>query len=320
VKISHSSLFLDIKLRRSSFASGLFRAQTSSVFKPQLFQKSISGFAEAHAVMTSNALHVLEQPLVLNLILQYAGPNQRLFLGSVSKAWAALYSVVHRRPACRQRGLRRTSVHGKATNLAEVATSLGRVLYACDCDAQLASKKVLPLSKAAAAYGSIDVLGWAKAAAGSQWFAWHQDLCMAAAAGNQLATLQYLCASDPELQWEAVEAAAKAAECADLSMLEWFLDQQLEWSTDTIERVSEGAARAVDAIDKIIWLCKQFPTDRRELRYCFARASTKCGAVESLRWLEHSGYPFRASYLADTASAAGQLAALRFLVEEACCP
>jgi hypothetical protein len=64
----------------------------------------------------------------------------------------------------------------------------------------------------------------------------------------------------------------------------------------------------------------QFPADRRELRYCFARASTKCGAVESLRWLEHSGYSFRASYLADAASAAGQLAALRFLVEEAGCP
>jgi hypothetical protein len=265
--------------------------------------------------MSSNALHVLEQPLVLNPILQSAGPNQWLFLGSVSKAWVALYNAVHRRPACRQRGLRRTLVRGKTTNLAEAATSLTRVLYACDCDAQLASKKVLPLSKAAAAYGSIDVLGWAKAAAGSKWLAWHQDLCMAAAAGNQLATLQYLCASDPELQWEAVEVATEAAECADLSMLEWILDQQLEWSIDSIERVSEGAARAVDAIDQ-----KQFPADRRELRYCFARASTKCGAVESLRWLEHSGYPFRASYLADTASAAGQLAALRFLVEEAGCP
>jgi hypothetical protein len=31
-------------------------------------------------------MHVLEQQLVLDLVLQYAGPNQWLFLGAVSKA------------------------------------------------------------------------------------------------------------------------------------------------------------------------------------------------------------------------------------------
>jgi hypothetical protein len=143
---------------------------------------------------------------------------------------------------------------------------------------------------------------------------------MAAAAGNQLATLQWLRTPDAEQQWEVAKVAAKAAECADLSMLQWILEQQPEWSADSTKRVIEGAAGAADAIDKLIWLCHCFPADRLQLRYCFARASTKRGAVASLRWLASTRYPFRASYHADTACAAGQLAALRFLVEEARCP
>jgi hypothetical protein len=45
-------------------------------------------------------MHVLEQPLVLDSVLQYAGPDQWLFLGAVSKAWVFfLYtSVPHIRP------------------------------------------------------------------------------------------------------------------------------------------------------------------------------------------------------------------------------
>jgi hypothetical protein len=179
-------------------------------------------------------MHVLEQPLVLNLILQYAGPDQWLFLGGVSKAWAAPYNiVVHKRSARRQRGVPLALTSDKATSFAEAATSLARVLYACSCDPQLVTKKLLPLSKGAAFCGSIDVLNLQNALAGNEWLLWHQDLCMAAAAGNQLTNLQSLHTSDPQQQWEVVKIAAKAAECADLSMLQWILQRPVsEWFTE----------------------------------------------------------------------------------------
>jgi hypothetical protein len=146
---------------------------------------------------------VLEQPLVLELVLQYAGPDQWLFLGAVSRAWAALHaSVVHSCPVRKQHRLGTALAHVKSTSFAAAAASLARVLHACNCDATLRNEKLLPLSKGAAFIGSHDVLVWAIATAGSNWLAWHQDLCMAAAAGNQLATLQCLRTSDPELQWE----------------------------------------------------------------------------------------------------------------------
>jgi hypothetical protein len=82
-------------------------------------------------------MHVLEQPLVLDLVLQYAGPDQWLFLGAVSKAWAALYtSVPHKHPARRQRDLPTSVLHVKATSFGEAASSLARALHACDCDVQ----------------------------------------------------------------------------------------------------------------------------------------------------------------------------------------
>ena len=74
---------------------------------------------------------------------------------------------------------------------------------------------------------------------------------MAAAAGNQLAALQSLRNSDADQPCEVVKVAAKAAECADLSMLQWVLDQQPEWITKSIEVMAEGAAGARDGIDHI---------------------------------------------------------------------
>eukprot|EP00953_Heterococcus_sp_UTEX-ZZ885_P042323 21513-Heterococcus_DN1.PRE.2 len=99
-------------------------------------------------------MHVLEQPLVLDLVLQYAGPDQWLFLGAVSKAWAALYtSVPQKRPARRQRDLPLSVLHAKVTSFGEAASSLARALHACDCDATLMTDKLLLLSRAAAACG-----------------------------------------------------------------------------------------------------------------------------------------------------------------------
>jgi hypothetical protein len=266
-------------------------------------------------------MHVLEQPLVLSLVLQYAGPDQWLFLGAVSKAWAALHTtVLHQRAACRQRDPNAAPCNAKATSFAAAAASLARVLYACDYDAMLRSKKLLPLSKGAASCGSSDVLIWAKATASSKWLDWHQELCMAAAAGNQLATLQWLRTFDPEQQWEVLDVAAKAAECAGLPMLQWILEQQPEWSAESARRVSAGAARGADALDRLVWLFHRFEAYIIELSFQFAVESSRRGAVASLQWLALRGFPLNDTYYATTASAGGQLAALRFLVEVAGCP
>jgi hypothetical protein len=143
---------------------------------------------------------------------------------------------------------------------------------------------------------------------------------MAAAAGNQLTTLQELRTSNPEQQWEVVKVAAKAAECANLSMLQWVMTQQPEWTVESIQTVAVGAAGAEGDTNKIMWLCQRFPDNSFTIRYHFALASMKCGAVESLRWLASVGFLLHYPHYATTAIAAGQLGALRYLVEEAGCP
>jgi hypothetical protein len=231
--------------------------------------------------------------LISELVLQYAGPDQWLFLGVVNKIWAAFYSVVVHEPACRSRREAITAVVRKlkVTSFSEAAASLARVLYACDCDATLLNEKLLPLSKAAACCGSIDVLAWAKATAGTKWLAWHHQLCMAAAAGNQLVTLQWLRTSNPEQQWEVVKVATKAAEFADLSMLRWFVEQHSDWTVDSVQTVIESAAGASDAIDKMSWLRQRFAAYDRLIHH-FIRASITCGAVPTLKWCASRGFRF----------------------------
>jgi hypothetical protein len=259
---------------------------------------------------------VLEQPLVFGFVMQYAEPDQWLFFGLVSKAWAALYNVVqHEQSACRQRSTIASAAGTKSTSYAAAAASLARAQSVCDWDAALA-EKLFSVSRGAAFVGSSDVMAWAKATAGTKWLAWHHQLCMAAAAGNQLATLQELRLQ----QWQVVKVAAKAAECADLSMLQWVMELQPEWTTQSIITVNEGAAAAADATVKLTWLCHEFSADSLRLRFHFAEAAIKRGSVSLLQWLVLTGYQFDQLCYATTASAAGQLAALRYLVEEANSP
>jgi hypothetical protein len=133
-------------------------------------------------------------------------------------------------------------------------------------------------------------------------------------------TLQWLRTSDAEQQWEVVQVAAKAAECANMPMLQWVLEQQPEWTAESFKGMGEGAARAADAIDKMEWLFQRFPAYRSKLCYPFAVATIRCGAVESLKWLSLMEYPFIFDDYATYASEAGHLAALRYLLEEAGCP
>jgi hypothetical protein len=205
-------------------------------------------------------MHVLEQPLVIDLVLQYAGPDQWLFLGAVSKAWAAVHiSAKQLRLARKKRLLEASLVHAKTTSFFEATCSLARALYAYDGGTALKTETLLGLSISAATFGRSHVLIWAQAADSFKWLEWHQQLCLAAAAGNQLAILQELRTSNPEQQWEVVKVAAKAAEYADLSMLQWVVEQQPEWTVESAQTVGESAAGAADAIDKITWLCQHFP-------------------------------------------------------------
>jgi hypothetical protein len=187
-------------------------------------------------------------------------------------------------------------LHTKATSFVEAASSLARALYACDCDATLKTEKLLLLSRAAASCGRSHVLIWAQAVDSFKWLEWHQQLCMAAVAGSQLATLQELRTSNPEQQWEVVKVAAKAAECADLSMLQWILEHGFVWTVDSVREVTtgKGAARAPDAIDKMTLLCQRAPTPTLcpPLRFAFAVAIVEYGTVASLKWLASSGFRF----------------------------
>eukprot|EP00953_Heterococcus_sp_UTEX-ZZ885_P017338 9699-Heterococcus_DN1.PRE.3 len=116
---------------------------------------------------------VLEQPLVFGFVMQCAEPDQWLFFGLVSKAWAALYSVVqHEQLACRQRSTIASAAGTKTTSYAAAAASLARAQSVCDWDAALA-EKLFSLSRGAAFVGSSDVMAWAKATAGTKWLAWH---------------------------------------------------------------------------------------------------------------------------------------------------
>eukprot|EP00953_Heterococcus_sp_UTEX-ZZ885_P026047 14112-Heterococcus_DN1.PRE.2 len=267
-------------------------------------------------------MHVLQQPIVIDLVLQYAGPDQWLFLGAVSKAWAALHTSVALPRLARKPSLtlEASVVHSRTTSFNEATCSLARAMYACDCDATLKTDKLLLLSRAAASYGRSHVLIWAQAVDSLRWLEWHQQLCMAAAAGNQLATLQELRTSNAEQQWEVAKVAAKAAERADLPMLQWVVRQQPGWTKESIETVGAGAAGSADAIDKITWLCQRFPATAWHIHYHFALASIKCGTVESLQWLASFAFELQYAHFATTAAAAGQLAVLRYLVEQMCCP
>jgi hypothetical protein len=145
--------------------------------------------------MKSAQLRVLEDYVVLDMILQFAGPDQWLFLGTVSKAWAALYlsrefETVHTSLPEPALLLRR-----KVTSYRTAAASLRRTFYAFESDSTF-KLEARALGKAAAASGGREVISWARGAAGEKkWAQWHVELCTAAAAGNQLATLKWLCAA-----------------------------------------------------------------------------------------------------------------------------
>jgi hypothetical protein len=258
----------------------------------------------------SYQLRALERPDVLNMTFQFAGVKEWLFVGAVCKAWAAVHSKA-------TSGSQHEQLHLKVTRYGAV-TTLGRAVYASDCDPTLKVQKLAPLSKAAAFGGSTEVLVWARAEAGSRWSGWQEQLCIAAASGNQLATLQWLRGAASERPWVNVQQVARrAAECADLPLLQWIIHQQEKWTETDVLTVCVGAAAGA-AAEKLSWLRLRFP-EHMLVDHKIACASIKVDCVDALHWLAAGGFIFYNPVYTDYATKHTQFAALRYLVEETSC-
>jgi hypothetical protein len=268
-------------------------------------------------------MYALEQPLVLERILQYAGPDQWLFLGAINKAWAEMHeSAMHERPSIIRTSRRAVMrvYQGKTTSFAAASASVGRVLYACACDSTLMKTKLLPLSKAATTSGSIDVLMWVKGTALRKWADWHQQLCLSAVAGCQLATVQWLLAqSEAHVTVDVVKIAAAAAKHADLAMLQWACNVQSDWTEKDVKAVAFGAAAAADAIEKLDWLHNRFP-EQQLVTPEMAHQGIVAGSVQSLQWLAARGIDLRDLEFTFLATVCGQFGVLRYLSETVDCP
>jgi hypothetical protein len=150
-------------------------------------------------------------------------------------------------------------------------------------------------------------------------------LCVTAAAGRQLPTLQWLRSTDPSPQTSIVRIAVRAAVRTDLPTLQWLFGvREHEWSDFDVERVGAGAAAGA-AVDKLDWLREQFPPppepeDDPLLQEATAIAAIIAGAVQSLQWLAAHGLVFGIERYTACAVQSRQLAALRYLIEDAHCP
>jgi hypothetical protein len=260
---------------------------------------------------------------VITLMMDYAGPDQWLFLGGVCKAWAAVLAPPRqtrrsaRAPAAR--ALRTTT-----TSFAAAAASLRRALYACQCDTSLAhSWKLLALSKAAAACGCSEVLLWTRAAAEGRWRnrELSDQLCAAAVGGNQIAIMQLL-RDDAELYVHAISLTEAAAGCkgAQLATLQWAYSQCPPWAAEFMTNFCVAAA-AADATDKLAWLYSTARSCAAPLQeLSIVSAGVDAGSLNALRWLASAGVELNSMQYTDRASIAAQFSVLRYLVTEAGCP
>jgi hypothetical protein len=107
---------------------------------------------------TSAQLSALERPEVLDEIFDFVGLKQWLFLGAVSKGWAALYLSRESETIHASQSEPALPLHRKVTSYKAVAASLRRTLYACKCDRTLEDDELDVLSRAAALIGSSEVL------------------------------------------------------------------------------------------------------------------------------------------------------------------
>eukprot|EP00953_Heterococcus_sp_UTEX-ZZ885_P023401 12866-Heterococcus_DN1.PRE.2 len=123
-------------------------------------------------------------------------------------------------------------------------------------------------------------------ASDGRWVLLQEQLCVAAAAGNQLSTLQWLCAEAEPQQLGAqitTNVAAKAAQCADLAMLQWACEQRAGWVQADVLNIACAAAAAA-AVEKLNWL-RVYYGQNFFIHYQLAFAAIDAGAVTSLQWL-----------------------------------
>jgi hypothetical protein len=212
--------------------------------------------------------------------------------------------------------LRRT-----VTSCGDASVSLRQALYACKCG-RVEDSTLVALSRAASASGSIDALIWARAmASDDRWVLLQEELCVAAAAGNQLSTLQWLCAEAEPQQLGAqitTNVATKAAQCADLALLQWACEQRAGRAQADVLTIASTAAAAA-AVDKLNWL-RMYYDQNFVIHYQLAFTAIAAGAVTSLQWLAAAGVLYNNTVYTELASSCSQFAALRYLIEVARCP
>jgi hypothetical protein len=202
--------------------------------------------------------------------------------------------------------------------LPDPAQSLRRKVTSCD---PVEDSKLVALSRAASSSGSIDVLIWARAAAGGdRWALLQEELCVAAAAGNQLSNLQWLCAEAEPQQLGAhttANMAARAAQCSE-AMLQWACQQRAGRAQADLLTIACAAAAAA-AVEKLNWL-RAYYGQHFVIHYQLAFAAIDAGAVTSLQWLAAAGLLYNHTVYIDRASSSSQFVALRYLIEVAGCP
>jgi hypothetical protein len=261
---------------------------------------------------------VLQQDEIWHMIMGHVGRHEWLFLGGVSKNWAALHAgqPLRRR---KRRPATASASRQSLTSYSAAAASLRRAVWAYKAEAKKSVKQltVLQLAKAAASQGISDVLAWARAEAADLWPAWGKDLCIAAISGNQLATVRSL-HDDPEMQFDTLclARAAAGSKTADLAMLQWICTQRVGWVSDELIAL-RAAAGAIAAIDKLDWL-RTFVPGEHWYQHDVWCAMIDAGAVASLQWITAHNKRFHMVHFADRAMWARQFAALRFLVQHGC--
>jgi hypothetical protein len=185
------------------------------------------------------------------------------------------------------------------------------------------------LSRTAAFNGSSEVLIWARAVAGAhRWYhaQWNRGLCYVAAAGNQLATLQWLCAEatgkagliDDDL-WIKGGVGARAAQYADVAMLQWICTQYGgQWDEMQVLSICYGAVQAATTM-QLHWLRTHY-AQHNLISDNLAFTAVAHGTVASLQWLAAAGFAYTDAEYTDHASLHNDFETLRYLIEVAGCP
>jgi hypothetical protein len=176
-----------------------------------------------HAVQRTN----------LQLILQYVGPKDWLYMAAVSRLWQQAYRRICEEHAKQQKAwvlnLRHCErcyigvVTATRTSYSNALASLPRLQLACAFDLQLSSVQCLPLQAGMCA--DKQTLLYARA----QGLPWSEAVCDGAAQLGKLDMLHWL-HSEQQCPWRMATVVRAALRRADLPLLKW-LHSTVPWKS-----------------------------------------------------------------------------------------